>query len=299
MCAQECKQHDQLDLASLVFKKTALDPHDEQTISVLQDACVAPNPSLVRVLLEEGADPNQGLHYAIQEFDDYDQLASFRKVAEVLLQHLADPTDPLLLFHTIKGNFYDDSDEIRDTILSLLLEHKADPNVTYTNGDTPLVQAAYANETGMVTCLLEHGADPNQARRKDGYTPLLCASMGPAVCEIVHQLLRYKADVQQADESGKVTPLVIASADGCTDVVRLLLGSGACCKKQFNKFSNPLFYASQNGHVEVVQMLLKADVPNQQRLSKFAEYDYESEDEAAEENGHTLVVSLLRKYGNY
>ena len=41
----------------------------------------------------------------------------------------------------------------------LLLENKCNPNVTYENGDTPLIYAALSNKMDTVRALVEGGCD--------------------------------------------------------------------------------------------------------------------------------------------
>lgn len=48
-----------------------------------------------------------------------------------------------------------------EQVVSLLLEHGADPNLSDGFGLPPLHEAAYLGSANMVTWLLEHGADPN------------------------------------------------------------------------------------------------------------------------------------------
>lgn len=42
-------------------------------------------------------------------------------------------------------------------IANVLLEHRADPNVSNQSGKTPLIQASFKGRTNIVELLLEHG----------------------------------------------------------------------------------------------------------------------------------------------
>ena len=69
-------------------------------------------------------------------------------------------------------------------------------------------------------------------------------------------LLEYEAD-KDAKNNYNSTPLIYASYNGCTKVVKLLLEYGAD-KDAKNKYgSTPLIIASSNGKTEVVKLLLE------------------------------------------
>jgi len=62
-----------------------------------------------------------------------------------------------------------------ETIALLLLEHGANPNVVYSNGNTPLIEAAWQGSLPVLKALLAKGAAPNYKRPDDGLTALKAA----------------------------------------------------------------------------------------------------------------------------
>ena len=130
-------------------------------------ACVCTNGAsdLAKLLLTRGADPNlaapdgglrpldaAGLHY---------------EVIKVLLEHGANPNLPFdggssALLEVLRSDDVDD----KAALLTVLLEHEADPNKADPDtGETPLMIAALAVEIDLVKLLLEHGADVTQVDR--------------------------------------------------------------------------------------------------------------------------------------
>ena len=87
-----------------------------------------------------------------------------------------------------------------------LLERGANPNIPNKQGLTPLHQAAYWGEVGIVGLLLRSGADPKIDNSK-GWTPLHSASLAGGLCgrdKIVDMLLKAGADPMRKDKYGWV-----------------------------------------------------------------------------------------------
>lgn len=136
---------------------------------VLWSACfVAHNLELARVLLEAGANPNDGVTLTIAAGTDD------RPVLELLARHGAD----------VNSTWASDGSCVLYAFMSWgrhpggirwLLEHGAKPDVVFAaNGETPLHQAAARWGVDTVEALVTHGADVNR-RRGDGRTPYAIA----------------------------------------------------------------------------------------------------------------------------
>ena len=100
-------------------------------------------------------------------------------------------------------------------------------------------------------------------------------------------------DVNWQDSNG-VTPLVLASREGHTEMVKILLDKDAQVNKQDKSSSSALMMASKQGHTEVVQLL----------LDHGAHVNIYMQDEdgvsalmMACENGKTELAELLIKSG--
>jgi uncharacterized protein len=104
-------------------------------------------------------------------------------------------------------------------------------------GQTPFLRAAFSGDTTVMRLLLEHGADPNLATQA-GTTALMAASgVGwvvqqtytesmPALLEAIRICLEHKADVNAVNSMG-LTALLGAANKGANDIIRLLVASGA------------------------------------------------------------------------
>jgi ankyrin repeat protein len=139
---------------------------------------------------------------------------------------------------------------------------------------------------------IQAGADVN-VRYKYGFTPLLIASRNGHT-EIVRLLLTANADVNAPDKTNGFTPLWKASQKGHTEIVKLLLTARADVNAVDKKEGvSPLWIASRNGHTEVVKLLLtaKADV-NAADKTKGVTPLWK-----ASQNGHTEIVKLLLTAG--
>ena len=108
--------------------------------------------------------------------------------------------------------------------------------VDYT-GQTPFLRAAFSGDSTVMRLLLEHGADPNLATQ-GGTTPLMAASgVGwvvqqtytesmPSLLEAIRICLEHKADVNAVNSMG-LTAVLGAANKGANDIIRLLVTHGA------------------------------------------------------------------------
>ncbi len=92
-------------------------------------------------------------------------------------------------------------------------------------GYTALQIASEFYHPDIVKILLEYGADVN-AKREDGFTPLLIALEGKGNTDLVKILLANGADVNAKNEDDK-TALQIAKEKIHIDIAQLLKDAGA------------------------------------------------------------------------
>ena len=97
----------------------------------------------------------------------------------------------------------------------------------------------------------------------NGSTPLYIASHNGHT-EIVSILIKANANPNLYLDDG-ATPLYIASQNGHTDINSLLLKANADPNLQCDNGAIPLYIASQKGHTDTISLLLKANAdPNLQ-----------------------------------
>ena len=156
------------------------------------------------------------------------------------------------------------------SILLILLQHSANPDLQEVAGDTALMLAAYNGHEACVKALLRAKANPDLLD-KYGHTALMWAAhRGNEAC--VKALLRAKANTELLDNNGH-TALQHAEAKGHTAIAKLIrqhaacsacvacgataaacCGGAACCRMSFAMAVWPLFSA----HCRTVRPLLSS-----------------------------------------
>ncbi|HAO77690.1 MAG TPA: hypothetical protein DCQ92_01705, partial [Verrucomicrobia subdivision 3 bacterium] len=197
----------QLPMVKLLLKFKA-DPNDSQTDgqSVLFEALA--DTKLLAALLEHGANPN---------------------VATGANRH-----SPLMNAASM-GNA---------EIVSLLLQHKADPNATDSSGNTALLNAMQKPSPATVRALLAGGANPD-TQTANGYPVLVLAVANTANKEVLTALIEAKANVNLPDPDGK-TALHWAADKNRKDLIELLVKAGADVNARTKNGSTPLDYAKSH-----------------------------------------------------
>ena len=206
----------------------------------------ASNPSIAKLLLEQGADVDAArtngrtaLMLAAQ--------GGHEAVAKVLLQHGADvaAASPFGFTALMFAAHH-------EAVAQLLLQHGADVAAARNDGGTALMSAARGGDEAVVQLLLQHGADV-AAADNDGWTALMLAALGghEAVAQL---LLQHGADVKAARDDG-ATALMLAAENGHEAVAQLLLQHGANVKAAANNGATALRIARANRHEAVARLL--------------------------------------------
>jgi ankyrin repeat protein len=132
--------------------------------SVLYGAAgIAHHPELTRLLLDRGADPNDGetVYHAPESYDN--------RALRILVE-TGKLTDRNLSLMLIRKEDWHDVEGVR-----WLLDHGADPNANWRRGFKPLHHAlARDNDLAIIELLLDHGADP--ALESDGRSAIAIAA---------------------------------------------------------------------------------------------------------------------------
>uniref|UniRef100_A0A8B9S676 Ankyrin 1 n=1 Tax=Apteryx owenii TaxID=8824 RepID=A0A8B9S676_APTOW len=142
-------------------------------------------------------------------------------------------------------------------VAELLLARDANPNAAGKNGLTPLHVAVHHNNLEIVKLLLPKGSSPHSSAW-NGYTPLHIAAKQNQM-EVASSLLQYGASANAESVQG-VTPLHLASQEGHADMVALLFSKQANGNLGNKSGLTPLHLVAQEGHVLVADVLVKHGV---------------------------------------
>jgi ankyrin repeat protein len=239
------------------------------------------NADTVRLLLESGAEPNirndggaTALMWAVGDLEK----------TRLLLEHGADANGrsddgrtPLLIAAGRYGS---------SAVVKLLLDHGANPSVSsigLLGGMTPLAEAAYAGDAGVIRILTERGADVKRA----GFLPLVLAlrancaqcvemllkSADPEAVNMamffacpplgdgraIKALLDHGADANAKDPGGHPILMLAASSDALPlESVKTLLDRGADVHAKGANGATAVDLARRHGETQIVELLSAA-----------------------------------------
>jgi len=161
------------------------EPHPEWESAIYGAAGIAQHPQLTRLLLERGADPNDGEtpYHVVETYDNTVMkilVDSGKLNAESMTTLLLRKTD----WHDYEG-------------IQWLLEHGADPNRATRWGRTAFHHAVLRdNSSDIFEVLLEHGADPTLVAER----PDTRRTAGPAMSGVAMAARRGRGDVLELIE---------------------------------------------------------------------------------------------------
>lgn len=193
--------------------------------SALAAACLSGNLSVVKALLEAGADINSSNK---QGENAYDIAHNHEKedILSILQSYGACATPPSDSPLTSEPPLCRAA-ENNDTVLLLHILSKKrgdiDWNETNSKGRTPLM---LAKEAWYTAIMLEAGADPNFSSPKDGYSPLMCAIINKSILN-AEFLLGKGADPNHLAHNGDTALILACDTHSSPGMVELLLKYGA------------------------------------------------------------------------
>lgn len=138
-------------------------------------------------------------------------------------------------------------------VAAALLGQGVSVNSMLASGSTPLGAAAFAGAAEVVSVLLAGSADPNLSD-SDGASPLWSASL-KGYDAVAETLLDYGAAVNHLNTSSQTTALYAAASLGQEKVVKLLLDRGADSSICGNNHKSPYQAALENGYRDVAIQL--------------------------------------------
>jgi ankyrin repeat protein len=202
------------DIVRLLLDHNAkIDEEDGYERTALHHASTNGHGAVVRVLLDHGASINTrsdresacnwtALTWAAEfGHEDVVQLLLESGKAQVNLKDQLGRT----ALHLVSNSY-----AVHQSVMRLLLEHKADANARNKKGEMPLHLACERGHPSLVCLLLKHNAEVN-ARKQRGQTPLHRAAENPDEYYLAMELLlKHKADVNARDKKGR-TALYYAS----------------------------------------------------------------------------------------
>ncbi len=286
--------------------------------ATLPDAAKAGDLDAVRALLRQGADVNRAeddgltaLHWAAIHGDA--QMAQMLIVAGANVQaktRLGAYTP--LHMAAENGNV---------ALVRVLLAARADVNVPTAVGTTPLMVAAGAGATDVITALVENGANPNAKENERGHTPLMFASANDQLAA-VKLLLQRGADpniATRVDDLGALSrnggnpdgrnlpanPEARsggnAPSSGAAQAPAQRKASTAGVDRQYlvNELVNaqggmtPLHFAARQGYIDVARTLLDAGV----NVDQIKAGDNATPLLIATINGHFDLAAMLLERG--
>ncbi len=141
-----------------------------------------------------------------------------------------------------------------DTV-SIALKNGMNANTMDDDGRTALMLAAFNGHKEIVSILIAAGAKVDTLDAT-GRNALMYASTGPNP-DIAKTLIDCGVNVNVADSDEKWTALMFAAAEGCGDVVRVLLDNGADSSTKDVDGDNAATFARQRGHSDLADLLEK------------------------------------------
>ena len=234
-----------------VASKTTVDDTIE-ILRLLLEAASQPEDDPASLLMASGIGNVQAVELFLQAgYNPMAPLSSskFFQILTIELQKEAmDITCPSLVIACNEGHL---------EVVQLLLKEIKDPNHQQKTGETFLMAACDGGHKDIVLTLLENGADPNICDNNGDnalHHALYSSSSEDHKLDIIKTLLSWNTNIN-GQNNHKVTPLMIASGKGYTEVLVLLLEE-ADPNITDSKGRTALMHASMYGQSEAVALLL-------------------------------------------
>lgn len=139
-------------------------------------------------------------------------------------------------------------------VVRALAENRAKIDTKDKKNRTAFLDAAETGNSEIIKILQEHGAQINQVTARNQWSALhICASSGRLRC--LNLLLSFQGIELDLENSGKRTPLHLATLQSKTSVVKALCDKGAKVDTRDTKGRTPFLVAAKSGNLEIVKKL--------------------------------------------
>lgn len=176
-------------------------------------------------------------------------------------------------------------------VADLLMRRGADTNVRDAEGRPLLYLLVLESRLDMATLLIEKGGVPLESRDSEGRTALHVASW-QGCTELVDLLLKHGANPNAQDKAGRPPLHSVAWTDNAEVGRRLLQASSVNIDLACHQGATALSIAAQEGHANIVAMLLERGA-NPNHVDKYGR----SPVKVAGKHGHFNIVRLLESFG--
>ena len=249
-----------------LYENKKEDSRIEESVSLLHVACFENNPQVVKLLLEQGADPNIKLPKS--GLTPIELACADRQMDPEILSMLAGYLFPHRLdvnaFHCVRSRGYPEDFTLLQLAchsqniqaITTLLANQADPNLATTDWDASPLHILFhgqPNEQALQILLAAEQININ-ATTSEGVTPLMFACQNHA--ELAHLLLMNdRVDVHAEDCLGRQAVHYAAQSDHET-VIKALLEKEADVNAKTTKGVTPLHLAVIGKCDAVIDVLL-------------------------------------------
>lgn len=287
------QQGDNKGVERLLDAGADVNASDDSSMPPLYIAMMAKHFDIAKLLLHRGASTSfDGLNTGFTALAHAVAFGRDASLVRVLLEHGADPNEQ---DHMNRTALMWATEHRQTKVAELLLKHGAKVNAQDEDGDTALSEACSRGRLETAKLLLRHGANPNLARR-DHFTPLNAAlDIASSPNRIARLLLEHGAKL---DIKGtRHEPLLRAVMNGDPVVIKALLDMGlnASTKDQYGKTA--LMQAANQGNIAVVRLLLAHGADPNARETDGWTVLTNAKGSDLDEPSKTRLIQLLRRAG--